>query len=82
VFYISTSTALALFELYDLFFNYVSTQMAEGRDEDNNYPVSSSVDALSSHFTDLTMFPHYQPNHTTDGNKSSLHGTDLPAMLQ
>jgi len=30
-------------------------QMAEGRDEGNNYPVSSTVDALLSHFTDLTV---------------------------
>ena len=43
-------------------------QMAEGRDEGNNYPVSSTVYALLSHFTDLTLlrkgtsFPYMVPS--------------------
>jgi len=44
-----------LFELHSWFSDYISMQMAEGRDEGNNYPVSSTVDALLSHFTDLTV---------------------------
>jgi len=33
MFYIPTSTALTLFELCDLFSDYISTQMAEDRDK-------------------------------------------------
>jgi len=54
VFYIPTPTALVSFELHGLFFDYISTQMAEGRDG-NKLSVSSAVDALPSHFTDLTV---------------------------
>ena len=51
MFYIPTSTALASFS------DYISTQMAEGKDEGNNHPVSSAVygDALPSHLTNLTV---------------------------
>jgi len=55
VFYIPASTALALFELHSLFFDYDSMHMAEGRDEGNNHPVSSAIDTLPSHFTYLTV---------------------------
>ena len=53
--------------MHSLFSDYISTQMAEGRDG-NNHPVSSAVDALPSHFTDLTIlqkgtsFPYTVPN--------------------
>jgi len=73
MFYILTSTALALFVLHSLFSDYVSMQMAEGRDEGNNHPVSLDVDALPSHFTNLH-------NCTTKGNEFSLHGTKLACM--
>jgi len=43
VFSIPTSTALALLGLFS---NYVSMQMAKGRDEGINHPVSSAVDAI------------------------------------
>jgi len=53
--------------------DYASMQKAEGRYKGNNHPVSSDIDTLPSHFTD-------QCNHTTKGNKFSLHGTELACM--
>ena len=73
MFYILTSTALALFELHSLFSDCVSMQTAEGRYKGNNHSVSSDIDTLPSHFTDLC-------NRTTKGNKFSLHGTRLACM--
>jgi len=43
VFSIPTSTALVLLGLFS---NYVSMQMAKGRDEGINHPVTSAVDAI------------------------------------
>ena len=69
--YIPASTDLASFELHSLFFDYISMHMAEGRDEGNNHPVSSAVDTLLSHFTDLTH---------TEANKFFQHGTELACV--
>ena len=51
---IITSTALASFELDSLFSDYISTQIAEVETE-ATITVSLAVDALPSHFTDLTI---------------------------
>ena len=53
-----------------LFSDHVSMQMAEGKYEGNNHPVSLDVDALPSHLTDQcnctvlqkgTSFPYMVP---------------------
>jgi len=68
MFYIPTPTALALYRLHGLLSDYISSQMAEGRDEGNNCSISSDVDALPSHFTNLTVlqkgthFPYTVPS--------------------
>ena len=51
---IITSTALASFELDSLFSDYISTQIAKVETE-ATITVSLAVDALPSHFTDLTI---------------------------
>ena len=69
IFVCPTSTALALFKLDSLFSDYVSTQMAEGRDEGNNHPRSLAVVTLSSHVTGLIVL-----------QKFSLHSTKLACV--
>ena len=72
MFYIHTSTALASFEFHGLFCDYVSTQMAEGRDKGNNH--------LFPQLWTLYLLI-YRPNRTTEWNKVSLHGTELAYVL-
>jgi len=72
VFYIPTSTALALFEHESLFSDYVSTQTAEGRDKGNNHPVFLSCRQ--------STFSFYRPNLTTERSKFPLDGTELACV--
>ena len=58
-----------------MFSDYVSKQIAKGRKEGNNHPVTSAVDA---HHLILPIY-----NHATElkGNKFSLKGTELACVL-
>ena len=68
MFHIPTSTTLELFNLNSLSSEYISTQMAESKDEDNKHPVSSAT-----HFN--------WPNCTTEGTGFPYMVPSLPVFM-